>query len=233
MNKLPLHLLFGVFIAGLTACNGTRFAKQTDVDPTLAYGAETFQVRCVLCHGNQGHGDGLLPVSLKKYPNTNLYDVRHGRSTAKVRRAILYGGSRGKMSNEMPPWANELTCTQIESVVMFTRHLRTKPDEAHVLLEKAEKQSKPTARLGRVLYRNYCSLCHGPNGEGDGKMARIIKNPPPFNLTLSRAPDVYLQNIVLKGGEAMGRSPRMPPWTGQLTKDEVQSIILHLKSLRR
>jgi cytochrome c oxidase cbb3-type subunit 3 len=64
-------------------------------------------------------------------------------------------------------------------------------------------------------------------------MARIIKSPPPFNLTLSRAPDDYLHDIIYKGGEKMGRSPRMPPWGGDLSDAEIDSVVMYIKTLRQ
>ena len=64
-------------------------------------------------------------------------------------------------------------------------------------------------------------------------MSRIIKNPPPFNLTLSRADDKYLSDIIHKGGEQMQRSPRMPPFGDDLTEPEITSAILYIKTLRQ
>ena len=85
---------------------------------------------------------------------------------------------------------------------------------------------------GRTVYQGRCALCHGKEGGADGKMAAIIKDPPPVNLKLSRAPDEYLRLIIAKGGGAMGRSPRMPPWGEDLNKAEIDSVILFLKTLR-
>ena len=62
-------------------------------------------------------------------------------------------------------------------------------------------------------------------------MAKIIKNPPPFNLLQSTAKDSYLKEIITKGGEAMNRSPRMPPWGSDLNQSEVDSLIIYLKSM--
>lgn len=32
---------------------------------------------------------------------------------------------------------------------------------------------------GSVLYKNYCAVCHGIHGKGDGPMAALLKTPPP------------------------------------------------------
>jgi mono/diheme cytochrome c family protein len=31
---------------------------------------------------------------------------------------------------------------------------------------------------GQALYHEYCAVCHGPQGKGDGPMARALKTPP-------------------------------------------------------
>ena len=207
--------------------------RESEAKPSLAYGAKIYQARCVLCHGREGYGDGMLPMSLKNYPDTNLHEPKFGKALDELRLSVIYGGSLGTMSAEMPPWGDELTYTQVESVTLFTKLLIDEPKKAIAMVDKTQAGTRPTERVGRAIFKNYCSLCHGDNGEGDGKMAKIIKNPPPFNLTLSRAPDQYLMQIISKGGAGMGRSPRMPPWGEQFSETEIKSIILFLKTLRR
>lgn len=46
-------------------------------------------------------------------------------------------------------------------------------------------------------------------------------------------PDAYLKDIIKKGGQAMGRSSRMPPWGTDLSDKEVASVILYIKKLRQ
>ena len=63
-------------------------------------------------------------------------------------------------------------------------------------------------------------------------MSKIIKNPPPYNLTLSALPDKYLKQIITQGGRAVGRSYQMPPWKDELSEEEVDSAIIYIKTLR-
>ncbi len=225
-----MSILTGLLMVGLMSPVAAATSK---AQPTLEYGAKVYKSRCVLCHGNEGYGDGMLALSLKNYPHTNLHENRYGKDRKSLRKSIIFGGSQGKMSVEMPPWGDELTYTQVESVAMFVELMLRDAGKAKAILDSTPTPVAINARTGRNLFRNFCSLCHGANGEGDGKMARIIKNPPPFNLTLSRAPDDYLEQIISRGGEAMGRSPRMPTWGEQLSKDEISSIILYLKTIRK
>lgn len=84
---------------------------------------------------------------------------------------------------------------------------------------------------GKIVYQNYCTLCHGAEGKGDGRAARL-HNPPPFNLTLSGAPREYTAKIIRQGGEALGRGRGMPPWGEQLTDEQVNDVLNFLFSIR-
>lgn len=84
---------------------------------------------------------------------------------------------------------------------------------------------------GRLVFENYCTLCHGVTGEGDGRAARL-HNPPPYNLTLSVVPREYTARIIRKGGEAMGRGVGMPPWGEQLTDEQTNDVLNYLFSIR-
>lgn len=202
-------------------------------EPCLDHGAQVFHYRCALCHGNDGLGEGILPLSIKDYPNTNLLDAKFGKDKASLERMIRKGGKIDKVNDEMPPWEDELTEREIKSVVMFNKLLHRDMEVALVMLRQQAKNIIPSERIGRAIYLGRCGLCHGREGKGDGKMTRIIKDPPPFDLTQSRIDDQYLHDIIAKGGEAMDRSPRMPPWGTDLSDKEIDSVIIYLKKLRK
>lgn len=197
------------------------------------YGAHVFQQRCALCHGSDGRGEGILSLAIADYPETNLLKGRYGNDPASLARIITHGASLEEISAEMPPWGDELTATQLDSVVAFVDLLHRDQQTAVELLRAEAEQGVATVRQGRSIYRGRCALCHGDFGEGDGKMAKIITNPPPFNLTWSRVPDPYLREIIGGGGASVGRSPRMPPWGDELNAVELESVILYVKTLRR
>jgi mono/diheme cytochrome c family protein len=45
---------------------------------------------------------------------------------------------------------------------------------------------KPTsAASGEEMYKNYCAVCHGTTGKGDGPAASALKVPPPDLTTLA------------------------------------------------
>jgi cytochrome c oxidase cbb3-type subunit 3 len=101
------------------------------------------------------------------------------------------------------------------------------------LLQNLADNSEKSRFLGRETFAQRCALCHGVNGEGAGRMARVIKDPPPFDLTKSVMPEDYLRLIINKGGESIARSPQMPPWIDQLSQQEVTAVINYIIQLRK
>ncbi|MFZ6726110.1 c-type cytochrome [Undibacterium sp. MH2W] len=85
---------------------------------------------------------------------------------------------------------------------------------------------------GHAAFLNYCILCHGPEGLGNGRAAKL-HTPPPFNLTLSVAPREYIAQMIRKGGEANGRGKGMPPWGEQLTDEQINDLLNFLFSIRK
>lgn len=229
---MKLIIGFVLIISAFAVQAGSSSECGMEAKPCLEYGAKVFAERCTLCHGTDGLGEGILSLSVKDYPNASLMDKRYFKNTEELKEVITYGGGLEKVSAEMPPWGDELTSTQLESVVMFTDLLVNDLQKAMPMIAKASESLEPSLRIGRATFQGRCSLCHGKYGLGDGKMARIIKKPPPFNLTLSRMPDAYLSDIIHKGGAEMGRSPRMPPFGGDLSENDIESVIMYLKTIR-
>lgn len=228
----PLISGLMLFIVSTIAHAQELYNVRDNPEPSLEIGAQVFYERCTLCHGNNGMGEGLLPLKLKNYPNTNLLVPKHPIARPSVHDIVVYGGSRGEVSNLMPPMGNDLTWTQTESVVDFVLLLRNEHKVAAAMLAKLHGHKQVTLRTGQNIFTNRCVLCHGEYGEGNGRMVKVIKTPPPADLTASRLPDDYLKNIIKKGGAGVNRSPQMPPWGDQLNDAEIDSLILYLHSLR-
>ena len=208
-------------------------AQMSPAEPTVEIGAAVFLDRCVLCHGDRGMGDGNLAIRLDDYPNTNLLENALTTSHTEIRDAIAFGGSKGSMSNYMPPMGADMTWTETESAALFVALLRERNEEAVKLLRIQAMKNNPDVSHGRDLFLSRCQLCHGKSGEGDGRMSKIIKSPPPANLVMSTLTDAETLRIIIAGGEPMNRSPQMPPWGDQLSQGELQSLLLYLRSIRK
>lgn len=204
-----------------------------DTTPTVENGASVYWKSCVLCHGAQGMGEGKIPLKIKNYPDTNIVTANKARTAKEIHDVIAYGGMLSNISNFMPPMGNELTWTEIESVTMFVNQLRESPEKHYSMLKQYSNTVEDKSGLGLSIFQSRCVLCHGANGEGDGRMAKVVKTPPPFNLTESKMPIDYIKLIIGKGGEAIGRSGQMPPWGEQLSEEEINAVATYIISLRK
>lgn len=229
-----MKLLAGSLVAAIGLWSVTALAQHSDdPTPTVAWGATVYLERCALCHGGAGAGDGTLPSSVEGYPDTSLLESSLATLPA-IREAVVWGGSTGKQSPLSPPWGDELTWSEIESVSLFTEVLLSNPNSAKALLAQAsDNSSKEMEHLGRSLFESRCALCHGQYGEGNGRMAKVIKNPPPYNLTKSVVPEHYLKMIITNGGESVGRSVQMPPWKDEFTGEQIDAVISYIVTLRK
>ncbi|NIN68592.1 MAG: c-type cytochrome, partial [Anaerolineae bacterium] len=88
---------------------------------------------------------------------------------------------------------------------------------------------------GEDKYNEYCAVCHGATGKGDGPVATNL-DPPPTDFT---DPEVMenksyqdLFNAVRRGGGAIHRSIYMPRWGEQLTDQDIWDMVEYLKRLR-
>jgi len=91
------------------------------------------------------------------------------------------------------------------------------------------------AARGETLYQAYCARCHGPEADGNGRMAvlyRRLAAPKPSNFTVdyfAGRPEAYLRKIILEGGERHGRSKYMPPFQGELGEQQVADLIAFIR----
>lgn len=206
--------------------------QQDDTTPGLEHGAEVFWKRCVMCHGAQGMGEGKIPLKIKGYPDTNIVTANKTVTQKEILNVVVFGGMLPNINQFMPPLGNELTWTELESVSMFVFQLRKNPEKHYKMLKQFSHAEEETPGLGLSVYQSRCMLCHGQNAEGDGRMSRIIKSPPPYNLTKSDVPLEYVKLIVEKGGELIGRSKQMPPWGDQLSEEEIDAVSEYVLTLR-
>lgn len=213
-----------IFCLGLY-CNTALANEEQLVD-----GATYFIERCTLCHGNSGMGDGVLPLSVKAYPSTNLLDKK-----IDLKRARHYlKNSSADRNPYSPPWSEELSVVEINALAEFTALLSQQNETANQYLKTASKKANVeiSKAIGGVIYQTRCKICHGKSGDGNGRLSNVIKNPKPSNLSISRLNDTDLAQIIKNGGAQIGRSEAMPPWKNELYDADIQSVILKIKTFR-
>lgn len=91
-------------------------------------------------------------------------------------------------------------------------------------------------RQGKILFTQYCVVCHGDRGKGDGFNAFNL-NPKPRDFTDSRAmagmDNATLLATIREGGKGVSKSPLMPAWGGRMNKAEIEYVIAYVQALRQ
>ena len=85
---------------------------------------------------------------------------------------------------------------------------------------------------GKVVYKEYCSQCHGATGKGDGPAASGLDPKPAIhaNIPFEKLPIDYLYNVINHGGAAMGKSPNMPYWNLTIGQQGVADVMAYVKA---
>ena len=137
MRRITLLVVLTIFL--LTACskNGTNSSNQDEVGKlqavpaeysgktnplgtdAAAEGAKVFHSNCEMCHGPQGHGDGVAAGSLDPKPK-NLAALQKNASDD----YLFWRISEGKPGTAMVAWKGILTEEQVWQVVSFIRTLK-------------------------------------------------------------------------------------------------------------
>ena len=105
----------------------------------------------------------------------------------------------------------------------------TKPSPA-----KPAKADSAAVAAGAKLYVQYCSMCHGKTGLGDGPGAAGL-NPKPRNFRnpklLKSKNDEDLFKVISKGGPALGLSPAMVGWGAVLKEPQIRQLMAFTRTL--
>jgi mono/diheme cytochrome c family protein len=96
---------------------------------------------------------------------------------------------------------------------------------------KEEAFKKADASRGEIVYKEYCTQCHGAKGEGDGPGAMGLDPKPAVHtqMALNEMPEDYLYNVIYYGGKSVGKSPNMPDWGMTIPKQDMADLIKFLR----
>ena len=112
-------------------------------------------------------------------------------------------------------------------------HYESTPQDA---LRAGEELQSPVApenqrsrHRGALVFANYCAVCHGEGGAGNGPVAQRGYPPPPSLLAehALKMKDGQLFHILTYGQN------NMPSYASQLSRDDRWNAILHVRSLQR
>lgn len=95
------------------------------------------------------------------------------------------------------------------------------------------------AEAGATVYKaQNCAECHGEKGKGDGYILPMLKVKVPMldwtdQAALAGMTDEYLAEIIVKGGEPLGKSEVMLKYGDKLNEQQVQDLVAFIRSLTR
>ena len=109
-------------------------------------------------------------------------------------------------------------------------HYGPEPAEAERAGRELKDPFQPTPEnlaRGQYIYTNYCAVCHGAGGAGDGPIIPKYPNPPSYQSEKSKAlADGNLFHVI-----TMGRN-NMPSHAGQVSGDDRWKVILYIRKLQ-
>ncbi len=123
---------------------------------------------------------------------------------------------------------------------------RTAPAELGVLLTaliastavaadaRGQAPRSAAADRGKPLYESACMSCHGPDGRGMPQSTLGFDIPVPDFTDCAFAtvePDADWRAIIEHGGPARAFDRRMPAFGGVLTRDQIDDILAHVRTM--
>ncbi len=183
-------------------------------------GDTLYQNHCSACHGERGSGGVGIPLALKSFQD-------------KVSNDYLFKTIRFGRPGRVMPAFDQLSDTQINAIVKTIRKFST---------SKAIKYSNKTIvgniKLGKILFKNNCASCHGPNGSG-GKGTGVTFSRPRNSAIVAPA----LTNIgflksasdqLIKQTTLFGRKGTpMPAFSKKLKINEIDALIAYIRSFEK
>jgi mono/diheme cytochrome c family protein len=178
-------------------------------------GAETFGLFCSACHGKDGEGKE-YKKDQTGVPMLNNPDFLAVASRDLIEFTIQNGRSRRQMAS----WAPQLSGLKHEEIFNLVNFIRQWHSCAPSFREIRVVRGNVPA--GKVVYGQYCAMCHGPDGLG-GVATGI--NDQDF---LRTASDEFLYETIVRGRY----NTAMPSWS-RLSARELADVVALIRSWQR
>ncbi len=215
-----------MIVVGATLAGIMGTLLEASASPPPAYeGRRLFVSYCQLCHGVGGNGDGPLSKTMQINPADLTVTVR-ARSD-RILKKIISGRGRqtitgrdrhNLISAAMPEWKDVFSDAQVEALIAYLRFLST---SKHSLLGNPVQ--------GFELYQQYCQVCHGEDGSGDGIMTKLMGIEPMDHTNPNETN--RLSNDDLTSSILRGRGKYMPAWKGILNQGEIEALVSYIRLL--
>jgi len=201
-------------------------APEIFAEPPPAYeGRRLYVSYCQLCHGTEGKGDGPLAKTMK-IKITDVTTTIRSRSdtiltkiiTGKGRQTITGRDRHNLLSDTMPEWKDVFTKSQLKSLIAYLRFMGN---------TKYKLLGDP--KVGMQLYQQYCQVCHGEEGDGEGIMTQLMGITPMDHTNPNETNQLSNEDIV--NSILDGKSRFMPAWRGILSQNDAEALVSYIRLL--
>ncbi len=84
---------------------------------------------------------------------------------------------------------------------------------------------------GQAIYQAKCTVCHGPQGKGDGPIGPGLKPPAAdFTAEQSKRKSADEMRRIIEGGKP---NTAMVAWKSQLSAGEIDDVLAYVLTLRK
>jgi mono/diheme cytochrome c family protein len=203
--KAALLVLF-ILIVSTPLCSLAQEGGN-DYEKEMELGEEVYGTRCMICHGSEGDGEGLVGIIrraelsgrvMETYPRDFTLGVFRFRTTPTgclpTDEDLLMIVENGIPRSFMPPHEEKLSDDEKNAVIEYVKEFSGRWEEEEVCdpitVVKPTWVGSPTSiQQGKKVYKKMkCWECHGYDGSGDGPKAEKLLDDwgqPiwPFNFT--------------------------------------------------
>ncbi len=172
-------------------------------------GAELYVRLCARCHGE--NGEGIFGPAL------NVRGFLSKVTDTELREAVV----RGRGASEMLAWGDLglITDRQIDEIVALIRGWEpTAPEMPGGLALQSASATLGDPEEGKALFAQFCSGCHGLNGEADAGEGFILRD------VVGTLTDETLS------GQIRGGSQDMPPFHALLTTNDISDLLALMRT---
>ena len=193
--------------------------------PPAFEGRKLYVSYCQLCHGTTGKGDGALAEAMDIKPADLTTTVRSRSDTiltkiitGRGRQTITGRDRHNLLSDAMPEWKDIFSESQIKSLIAYLRFMSN---------TKYKLMADP--KVGMQIYQQYCHVCHGEEGDGEGIMVNLIGISPMDHTNPNETNSLSNADIVKSILDGKGRF--MPAWKGILSQDDAEALVSYIRLL--
>ena len=232
MRWVGQAIILGLLVALLSACGGLAgevaivatltpeavAVAQTTEDkgypasaPNLTNGEMLFAENCVLCHGENGDGNGELVQkgqvpAMQSFQDEAVMITKHADEYFDII-------TNGNIEKLMPPWKNSLSEQERWDVSAYALAMHYTDEQL---------------ALGKQVYEATCLECHGASGKGDGEKQKTIGGES-YDLTYYRDM-LFIADKDIVEVVRYGKGDSMPAQDGKLTDEEMLAVAAYTRT---